>query len=72
MYVWMLADHKDGLSSSRFSLILDGSVSLSMGIQSAGDLVSETMMGLNPALSRGRELVSFKFEYRLPVPEHWN
>ena len=52
------------------SLILDSSVGLSVGIQSAGDLVSETLMGSNPALSRGRQLVSFRFEYRLPVPEH--
>ena len=54
------------------SLILDSSVGLSAGIQSAGDLVSETLMGSNPALSRGRQLVSFRFEYRLPVPEHRN
>ena len=55
-----------------FSLILDSSVGLSVGIQSAGDLVSETLMGSNPALSKGRQLVSFRFEYRLPVPEHRN
>ena len=55
-----------------FSLILDSSVGLSAGIQSAGDLVSENLMGSNPALSRGRQLVSFRFEYRLPVPEHRN
>ena len=48
------------------------SVGLSAGIQSAGDLVSETLMGSNPAFSRGRQLVSFRFEYRLPVPEHRN
>ena len=52
-----------------FSLILDISVSLSAGIQSAGDLVPE-ILGLNPAFSRGRQLVSFRFENRLPVPEH--
>ena len=68
----MLTDHRDGLSSSSFSLILDSSVDLSAGIQSAGDLVSETLMGSNPAFSRGRQLVSFRFEYRLPVPEHRN
>ena len=45
---------------------------LSVGIQSAGDLVSETLMGWNPVFSRGRQLVSFRFEYRLPVPEHRN
>ena len=40
----MLADHMDGLSSSSFfSLILDSSVGLSAGIQSAGDWVSETL-----------------------------
>ena len=33
----MLADHRDGLLSSSFSLILDSSVGLSVGIQSAGD-----------------------------------
>ena len=55
-----------------FSLILGSSVGLSAGIQSAGDLVSETLMGSNPAFSRGRQLVSFRFEYRLPVPEHQN
>ena len=54
-----------------YSLILDSSVGLSVGIQSAGDLVSETP-GSNPAFSRGRQLVSFRFEYRLPVPEHRN
>ena len=54
------------------SLILDSSVGLSVGIQSAGDLVSETLMGSNPAFSRGRQLVSFRFEYRLPVPKHRN
>ena len=71
MYVCMLADHRDGLSSSSFCLIFDSSVGLSASIQSAGDLVSGTP-GSNPALSRGRQLVSFRFEYRLPVPEHRN
>ena len=28
--------------------------------------------GSNPAFSRGTQLVSFRFEYRLPVPEHRN
>ena len=42
-----------------------------VGIQSASDLVSETL-GSNPAFSRGRQLVSFRFENRLPVPEHRN
>ena len=55
-----------------FSLILDSSVGLSEGIQSAGDLVSENLMGSNPAFSRGRQLVSIRFDYRLPVPEHRN
>ena len=40
-------------------------------IQSADDLVSETLSS-NPAFSRGRQLVSFRFEYRLPVPVHRN
>ena len=34
--------------------------------------ISETLMGSNPAFCRGRQLVSFRFEYRLPVPEHRN
>ena len=51
-----------------FSLILDSSVGLSAGIQSAGDLIPDNL-GSNPAFSRGRQLVSFRFEYRLPVPE---
>ena len=54
-----------------FSLILDSSVGLSASIQSAGDLVSRTS-GSNPAFIRGTQLVSFRFEYRLPVPEHRN
>ena len=53
----MLADQRDGLPSSSFSLILDSSVSLSAGIQSAGDLVSQTL-GSSSAFSRGRQLVS--------------
>ena len=54
-----------------FSLILDSSVGLSASIQSAGELVSG-VPGSNPAFSRGTQLVSFRFEYRLPVPEHRN
>ena len=54
-----------------FSLILDSSVGLSASIQSAGDLVSGAP-GSNPAFSRGTQLVSFRFEYRLPVPENRN
>ena len=54
-----------------FSLILDSSVGLSASIQSAGNLVSGTP-GSNPAFSRGTQLVSFRFEYRLSVPEHRN
>ena len=34
---WMFTDHIDGLSSSSFSSILDSSVGLSVGIQSADD-----------------------------------
>ena len=44
--VWML-DHREGLSSSSFCLILDSSVGLSVSIQSAGDLVSGAH-GSNP------------------------
>ena len=54
-----------------FSLILDSSVGLSVSIQSAGDLVSGAP-GSNPAFSKGTQLVSFRFEYCLPVPEHRN
>ena len=35
--------HRDGLSTSGFSLILDSSVSLWVGIQSAGELVSQAL-----------------------------
>ena len=44
----------------------------SASIQCAGDLVSETLMGSNPAFSRGRQLVSFSFQYRLSLQEHRN
>ena len=54
-----------------FSLILDSSVGMSASIQPSCDLVSGTP-GSNPAFSRGTQLVSFRFEYRLPVPEHRN
>ena len=54
-----------------FSLIFDSSVGLSASIQSDGDLVSGAP-GSNLAFSRGTQLVSFRFEYRLPVPEHRN
>ena len=40
----MLADHRDGLLNSSFSLILDSSVGLSAGIQSAADSVPETLV----------------------------
>ena len=52
-----------------FCLILDNG--LPVGIQSAGDMVSETL-GSNPAFIRGRQLVTFLFEYRLPVRGHRN
>ena len=54
-----------------FSFIFDSSVGLSVSKQSAGDSVPETL-GSNPVYSRGRQLVSFRFENRLPVPEHQN
>ena len=54
-----------------FSLILDSSVGLSASIQSAGDLAFGAP-GSNPAFSRGTQLLSFWFVYRLPVPEHRN
>ena len=68
---WMLADLRDGLLSSFLSLIPDSSASLSAGIQSTGDSVPETL-GSNNEFSRGRKLDSFRFENRLPVPEHRN
>ena len=40
----MLADHREGLLSSNFSLILNSPVGLSVGIQSAGDSVPETLV----------------------------
>ena len=46
-------------------------IALSAGIQSPGDLVSE-ILGSNPAFSRGRQFVSLRFQYRLPIPEHRN
>ena len=51
--------------------ILDSPVGLSVGIHFAGDSVPETL-GSNPALSRGRQCVSFVFEKRLPVAENRN
>ena len=54
-----------------FSVILNSSVGLSASIQSAGDLVSGAP-GSNPAFSRGTQLVSFRFECRLPVLLHRN
>ena len=60
-----------GCQVKNLSLILDSSVGLSASIQSAGDLVSG-IPGSNPAFSRGTQLVSFRFEYRLAVPEHRN
>ena len=52
----MLADHRDGLSSSSFCLILDSSVGLSVSIQSACDLVSGAPCS-NPAFSSRTQLV---------------
>ena len=60
-----------GWSVQVFSLILDSSVGFSAGIQAAGDLVSETI-GSNLAFSRWKQRVSFRFEYRLPMPKHRN
>ena len=45
----------------KFTLILDSSVGLPAAIQSAGDSVPETTSSI-PAFSRGRQLVSFRFE----------
>ena len=41
-----------------FGVILDSLVGLSAGIQSAGDLVSETL-GSSPAFNRGKQRVFF-------------
>ena len=57
----MLADNRDGLSSSSFCTILDSSIGLSVDIQSAGELVSETL-GSNPAFSTGRQLFDSHFD----------
>ena len=54
-----------------FSLILDSSVGFSASILFAGYLVSG-ILGSNPAYSRGTQLVSFRFENRLPAPENRN
>ena len=48
-----------GCRAQVFSLILDSSDSLSESIQAAGHLVSESLRS-NPAVSRGRQLVSFR------------
>ena len=52
-------------------LILDSSICLWVGIQSAGDLVSQTsqLRILYPA-EEDNLIVSVRFENRLPVPEH--
>ena len=56
-----------------FSLILDSSVSLSAGIQSAEDWVSETLwVGILHSAEEDNLIVSFRFENHLPVPEHRN
>ena len=67
----MLAQHRDipGLARSSFCLILDSPVGFWVSIQFAGDLVSQTSQ-CRPAFSRGRQLFSFRFENRSPVPEH--
>ena len=55
-----------------FRLILDSSVSLWVGIQSAGLFAVWDFPASNPAFSRGRQLVSLRFENPLPVPEQQN
>ena len=68
----MLTDHTDELLSLTFySLILDNSVGLSVGIKSARESAPETL-GSNPTFSRRRQLVSFRVENRFLVPEHRN
>ena len=69
---WMFADHGDGLSSSSFKAwsSIAQSVSLSAGIQSAGDLVSETP-GSNPAFRSERQLVSFWFKVGSDIIPLW-
>ena len=63
---WMLADHRGGLLSSIFfSLIHDSSVGLSEGFS----LLKIRFLGSNLAFSRGRQLVSFRLENRLLVPD---
>ena len=50
-----------------FEMLTVSAQQLSVGIQSAGDLVSETL-GSNPAFSVGRQLVFLRLENRLHMP----
>ena len=69
----MLTDHRDerAIEFKFISLIIDSAVGLSAGNESAVDLMSETL-GSNPAFYRVRQIVSFQFENRLPVPDDRN
>ena len=66
---WMLADHRDGLSSSSFTMILDSSVGLSAGIQSAEHSIQRTL-GSRPAFRSRRKLVFFRFDIPSLLPVH--
>ena len=63
--------NRDRLSSF-FNLIPDNSVVLSVGIQSAGDSVPKTLWVRILHSAQEDNLSSFRFENRLPVPEHRN
>ena len=66
----MLADHNRD-HNSFLSVILDRSVGLSAGIQSAGESMPKTL-GSNTASSKGRQLVSFRFDITSLLPVHQN
>ena len=62
----MLLHHRDGLSSSSLCLIFDNSVSFSEHSVCWRFGVSD-FQGSNPTFSRGRQVVSLRFENGLPV-----
>ena len=71
IYIYIYIYIYDGLSSSSF--LAWSSIAQSV-CQRAFSLLAMWCLtpGSNPAFSRGTQLVSFRFEYRLPVPEHRN
>ena len=75
-FLWLILDSSVGLSEGIKSA--DDTVPKTLGSNPAfsrhtlSPLDYVCLPGSNPAFSRGRQLVSFRFEYRLPVPEHRN